>query len=181
MTKMTYDLDWLFTNYLDFFKVYGMEESDVRNHFQKWKESRKAPTVNDYLWYIFNHLQMETAKQASNEVQLYSSLRLIDMNMAMFLKLHEKRNANHIMRSMFRNDILLNEAQSNIKLQVKIVSGACCPHCDSFNEKIMTIEEALENLPIASDICTKHLGCNCGLAYVPVRDTFGRIVRKHRV
>jgi len=121
-------IDWLFKNYMPFLQKFQMEEENIRNHFEKWKQNR-VPLIGDYLWFIFNFLLHEVVKQSNTEIDIYKKHREIYYEMTQFQRLYENKPANHTYRLYLENDLRLKELESNMLLNVTIISGHCFSYC----------------------------------------------------
>jgi hypothetical protein len=176
-----YTIDWLLHNYMPFFSEFGMQEDNIRSHFIEWSQDR-PPLVKDFLWYIFQKLLQAVAVQATSEHQLYSLQREIYSKMLEFRKKEEKSKAKEIMRLFMEAELMKTKTDENrnIELKVTFISKHCCEFCASFDNQIVSIDEALKNMFIGSDKCTNPKGCNCTVSYIPVRDSNGRVVRRKR-
>ena len=134
--KQILDLDWLIKKYMPFFQQFGMEEKNIRSHYLKWSENRPA-LVKDYLWFIFQQLLFESAKQSHSESDLYKNQVIIYSEMLDFRRRIEKAKANEILQLRFEAEIRQVTSDTNLLLEIEIISGYCCPYCDSLNNQIL--------------------------------------------
>lgn len=170
-------LDWIIDNYMEYFKQFQLTEQNIRTYFEEWKSGKDVVLPKDFLWHIFQLIVQAIAKQATSEEQLCLKNMEVYWKMWEFLVKVENRNGDHVLRSKFKNELRLWQLEEKtFKQQVEIISGHCCPFCNSLDGKIMSIEEALESQPLASKQCTRKWGCNCCYSVTGVRDSEGRLV-----
>ena len=50
------DINWIIINEIDFFLKFGMNEENIRSHYEHWNETNPKRTPNDYLWYLFQNI-----------------------------------------------------------------------------------------------------------------------------
>lgn len=169
MAKKILDLDWLITEYMPFFSEFGMTEENVRGYYETWSKNRPA-LIKDYLWFIFQSLLYESAKQSKTEQELYKYQNMIYMEMLWFRRKVEKVKANEILQLALASLVRKTISETNFQLKVEIISGHCCPYCDNLNQHMFSSEEVLKNQYLGSRDCTNPQGCNCTYAFVPMRD-----------
>jgi hypothetical protein len=58
MDKLPKDLDWMFSNYMEFFEKFDMNKSNITTVFFQWKMENEGG-VKEYLWDIFEKLIYE--------------------------------------------------------------------------------------------------------------------------
>jgi hypothetical protein len=68
----------------------------------------------------------------------------------------------------------------SLKCDVIIISGHCCPYCNSLNDNKFPIEEIFEDMKVQTDKCTRNKGCNCCVAFEPLRDKVGRLIQREK-
>lgn len=178
MAKQHRTLDWLIQTYLPFLQKFGMNEENIRGYFETWKKGKEPAYVTDYMWTIFNQLLVEVAKQVKDKVSIYRLHADIYLQMSMFQRKYENKKGNHTLKQHFLNRLKHTEMESNLLMHVGIVSGHCCPFCDSLNNLSMSFKEALETQPLASSKCTREYGCNCTYTFKVLRDNNDRVIRK---
>jgi hypothetical protein len=177
MPKREYTIDWMLKNYMSFFQEFGMDETNIRHNFPIWSKNR-PPLVKDYLWYIFQLLLIESAKQSMGEQALLLNQRKIYATMLDFRRRIEHKPANEILQLMLKADVRRNQLESSVKYKVVIISGNCCPYCNSLNEKQFEFEEVLANQYLGSIHCTRERGCICAYGYEALRDKNSRLIFK---
>ncbi|RXG17087.1 hypothetical protein DSM02_3185 [Leeuwenhoekiella polynyae] len=55
---------------MPFFNEFGMPEKNIVNHYEVWKKECSI-SIENYLWYLFNILLDENAKQTTNLIDFY--------------------------------------------------------------------------------------------------------------
>jgi hypothetical protein len=174
---MTQTIDWLVQAYMPFFRIYGMTEENVRDTFEEWKQQSKNDSVKDYLWYVFQQMLQIIPTQVSPDTEAYHDLiKAVYKQMWEFLVRVENKAGNHIKKQMHYHELELWKIQSRYKQVVEIISGQCCPYCDSLNGKTFSFDEILKLQPLASKQCTRKWGCNCCYVVIGVRDVEGRLI-----
>jgi hypothetical protein len=173
---MTYDIDWLISSYMPFFKKFGMNEPNLRAEYEIWKGKTKNDRVKDYLWYIFQEMLMAVAKQFKTEKDFYTYNRDIYFKMWEFRIRVEKKKDNRLLQSIHECDVRLYMIDISYQFKVEMITGHCCSYCDSLDGKQVTPEDYLQNKYLASDQCTRESGCNCTVTSVSIRDANGRLI-----
>lgn len=115
-------------------------------------------SVNDTLWSLLNG--MVATKQGNDLQQLYYHMAEIVRS--------EGRDPNPFIQTAMR--LLLEEYQREGIRKVQIFTANddhVCPACQQLAEKIFTIQEALQTMPIPTR-CSSQDGCRC--RYAPVID-----------
>jgi hypothetical protein len=170
-------LDWMINNYLDFFKEFGMEEDNIRSHFEYWAQNRK-PLVADFLWYTFNYLHKEIAtRPIPLEIRADYNWKL-NLKMYEFVRKIENRNANHLYRLVWEAKIIYSYYQSfPIKQLINIYSKGCCSYCEQFYGLQVEMDDVLKNRYIGSRHCTRDKGCSCIYTTTGARDENGRLLK----
>ena len=174
---MAYSMDWLIENYLSFFAQFGLGEEDIRSHFEQWKQKSGSNSVKDYAWYLFQVLLGETARQVTNEADLYKNQFEIYSRMWEFRITHEKTKDNSLVRLMEEARIKAALVQLPYEFTVQVLTN-CCPHCDQLKGKEFTPEDVLKNHYVGSEECTRESGCACRYLTVPKKDADGQLINK---
>lgn len=168
-------IDTVIKKYLSFFLKYGITELGIRNSY--FKESASGATnVKDFVWNLFQTLLADTAKQSKTESELYSYHRDIYFQMLLFRRKHDKAKANDLLQLFFDAEIKRNLCETNLQLNVIVISGVCCESCDALNKKTYSPEDVLTNKYLGSNNCSNPKGCNCTYSFVAVRDSNGRLI-----
>ena len=100
-------IEWLLKNYTSLFEEFGVQENDIKERFEYWKE-KQSEIVEDFLWSLFNGQLLENAKQANNLLELYSKNDRIYAEMLFFRRKTEKVPANKLLKLFNANRILNN-------------------------------------------------------------------------
>jgi hypothetical protein len=159
MTQDNKDLDWLFTNYQDFFDRFGMNKENIASVYYEWKED-DADTLLQYLWAIFEKLLYETYEQVSNPEAKFKILSVILSKMREYKINYEGCKANDIYKKYLYCQLkLLQITRPHFK--VTVVAVRCCPYCDGLNGKQLSLDEALESQLLPPARCINEVGCNC--------------------
>lgn len=173
---------WLATTYGPYLETYGMPADDLENEYVIWLESQYTAGVGDFLWHLFQQIILMIPKVASSEKDLYERNQTVYGKMWEYLVIHEQRNGTHVLNLKFLNQLRawkLEESESTFQQEVSIISGHCCDYCNSFNQRTLSIPEALDQQPLASKQCTREFGgCNCTYAVIAKRDSKGRLIRR---
>lgn len=172
--KQILDLDWLVKKYLSFLQQFGMNEDNIRSYFIVWSKNRH-PLIKDYLWFIFQQLLIESTKQSHSASEIYRHQITIYSEMLSFRRRVEKVKANEILQLLLEAEVLKAITDTDLKLDVKINSGYCCPYCDSLNNKNFAVDDILENKYLGSNNCTNQFGCNCTYSFIPLRNEDGSL------
>jgi Pyruvate/2-oxoacid:ferredoxin oxidoreductase delta subunit len=178
MRRKQIDIDWIIKNHSSFFAKFNLNEAKIREHYEVWKIGKISTAVNDYYWYLLQNIITVIAEQVSSEEETYQLNYETYLKMWEFLVGIERKNGNHVKRTMHQNELRLWKLQSpNYKKEVVIISGACCSYCNELNGKRIDFEEALEKQYLASESCTREAGCNCCYSVLNSRDDNGRLIR----
>jgi hypothetical protein len=179
MAKSQITLEWIIEKYLSYFQTFHLTEDALRTYYSQFKSLLPTASDGDFLWHVFQLIVKEIAKQSHSEEQLYRLNEGVYLKMWEYLVTVENKNGNHVMRLHNENQLRLWQLQFQLKFKwhIVIISGHCCPYCDSLDEKELTFEEALEQQPLASKHCTRELGCNCCYVTRASRDANGRLIK----
>lgn len=180
-TKKKKDLDWLLKNYMTFFEEFGMNEKNIIEYYQTWKTNRPE-SIEDYLWYIFNHLLNENAKQSESLKSLYKRNEKIYSQMLYFRRRFEGKKANEIQKLYNTNKVNLDlesDLHSSLEMEFVIIGTNDCEQSKRLSEKIIAKEQALQNNIIPYEECSRRQGCVCLMGMKAKRDKNGRLIRKN--
>lgn len=163
---------------MPFFNDFGIKEDNLIGYYHNWKKEN-SESIEDYLWFIFNHLLNENAKQSDNLLDLYKRNERIYREMTLFRRKVEGKKANEILQLQFDNYLKIEKETfpEGFICQVEIISGHCCEYCDSLNGKRFDIDNTIENRYLASVNYTREKGCNCCYSVLPKRDERGSLIR----
>jgi hypothetical protein len=171
-----FTIDWLVQKYLRFFDKFGMTEEDIRTHYEEWKEKSENDSVKDYLWYLFQVLLGETAKQINNDADFHKNNFEIYSRMWELRVLIEEKKDNQLVRLREESRVMGEAASLPFVVEAQVISGHCCPYCDDLDQKTFAVEEVLRNHFIGSNECTREWGCNCRYQTVPKWDAEGNAI-----
>jgi hypothetical protein len=149
--------------WLNILYSYGINEKDISNTSQQlFKKFGKEPNDNDIIWSLFNQVVLKTRD--------YQTLKMIYYEMALFLN-EEGKDFFHVLQQSKRMELIVYKQRGVKKVEILAASNSC-EHCQKLNGKILTINEALEEMFIPCEECTHiisvaHRGfCRC--CYVPI-------------
>ena len=175
---MDYNIDWLISDYGKFLEKFGLDESSVRQHYPEWQSRAGGGSAKDYLWYLFQVILGETAKQVKDPVDLEKNN--LELYSAMwFFRTHvEGQKADALQQLINDTKVRLWQLELPFYFKVKMVSGNCCPYCNSLNGQLFEASDILNHEAFLVGDCTNDKGCNCTIAPVAERDDAGKIVLK---
>jgi hypothetical protein len=64
------------------------------------------------------------------------------------------------------------------KVDVEIIPPDRCKYAEQFQERQFDIEKAMKEFPVDYSKCEREGGCVCTVAFVPIRDQNGKLIRK---
>jgi hypothetical protein len=124
-----------------YFKKYGITQKQLKDSYEK------DQSIGDHAWSIFQKILTEIAIAYQNSKislqDFYNKTSDTYQQMAYLLKL-EKKDSRKIQSLQFENEVKYMELAYSDLIGVKILSYGCCDGCHPFNNRILTIEEALE-------------------------------------
>jgi hypothetical protein len=178
MKKKSSDIEWLIRNYMDDLKKFGANEKNIREYYLEWKETHPNGSIGDYLWMVFNSIINEIPIQVHDEVERYRMNHEVYKSMYFYLVKHENRSGKHVWKLATENYIKQQYYSCSFEQDIEIISGHCCPHCDSLNGKLIPLEDAVKHPDILElDKCTRP-NCNCSYAAIGRRNEDGRLIFK---
>lgn len=137
---------------------YGVTEKDFEiTKDQLSKKFGQEPSSQDVLWSLFNQL----IANKRNDLQ---TLKTIYYEMALFLN-EIGKDSFTVLQNHAKMDLLILKL-AGIK-KVQIIARGSCERCQLLQDRIFTIEEALEKMPIPVKECTHELSigrlgfCRC--------------------
>ena len=175
---MEYNMEWLVNDYGNFLLKFGLDEESVRNHYGVWKERSGVDSVRDYLWYLFQVILGETAKQVKNPLDLQRNNLEIYTAMWFFRTHVEGQKANELQQLINDTRIRLWQVELPFHFRVKVLSGQCCAYCNEFNDQLLTPDDLLQHHSFSTDRCTNETGCSCNITPVAERDAQNQIILK---
>ncbi len=149
--------------WLSYLKTHGVKEEDFDKATEKLTEKfGETPSVKDIIWLLFN--------ETISKLKDFDSLKMIYYEMALFLN-EEKKDFSTVLQQSQKMD-LLKYKQIGIK-KVQILSAHnSCEACKKLNDKIFTVKDALEKMPLPCMNCKYILDDDsrgfCRCVFVPV-------------
>ena len=156
--------------WLGMLQQYGIVDEDFDAHRKKLRERLgQEPSEADVVWSLFHEALGGSMK--SGDLQ---ALKMLYLEMALFL-CEEGRDFFHLLQQSRRME-LTHYKQSGFVNNVQILTAgdASCETCQQLQGKVLTLDEALEQMPIPCKECTSELRqgrpgwCRC--CYAPVID-----------
>lgn len=154
-----------------------MTEEGIISHYDQWKLN-KVDRIEDYLWYIFNFLLNENAKQSKDIINFYKQNDEIYMQMLYFRRKIESKPANEIQQALNNNRLELKIETTQYEFDVIINTANDCEACQNIDRKIISIKEALKDKIIPYNECNRKQGCACLYNIKLKRDKNDRLIRK---
>jgi hypothetical protein len=174
--KMVQKEDALIDKYKPAHIKYGIPELYFDESITKAKETQSDSfsAIKNTIWSLLNQLAYNLGPSFDNAEH---HLRLSEVYTLMVDLLHEQGRAhNHVSREMFLHELQHCKLTTDFQVRVKYLSKNCCSYCDSFNQHLESLDEAINNLTIASDNCTRDGRCNCTCSIIAIRDPDGRLI-----
>ncbi|MBL7075672.1 hypothetical protein ISS37_10600 [candidate division KSB1 bacterium] len=153
--------------WLDTLKQYGITERifNIRKD-ELSQRNQKEANDRDVFWSLFNEINQEAMKTGD-----FQTLKTIYYSMAMFLN-EEGKECFDLLQQSAKMELLVIKRRGVIK-KVQIITAGhnSCSNCRKSENKIFSIDEALEKMPIPCKECTTTLYdenkgfCRC--RYIP--------------
>lgn len=139
----------------------GFKEDTYNEFLPVWiKENGDSErSRKDYIWYCYNLLLNEWAKQATTEDIMYREQRKVYLQMINFRRL-ENKNPTNVTKAFNFCDLQINKL-SGLNCMAIILGGNRCSEMYQIDKMELTIYEALENQIIPYKLCKREGGCNC--------------------
>jgi hypothetical protein len=155
---------------------FGIAEKDFYSRKEAFfKKDGFEANDGDVVWSLFNELITKTK-------DLHES-KMIYYTMSLFL--HDEGRDYFPTRQLSAKMELMQGQNSSIKLKAKIIAAKdSCEACQKLANKSMSIEEALEKMPIPCKECTHTISdnnrgfCRCCYGFEAVRDENGNLIRR---
>lgn len=170
-------IDWLLREYLLFFEKFGITKENIINHYDYWKLNR-IDRIEDYLWYIFNLLLSENAKQSKDIIKFYKRNDEIYLQMLYLRRKIEGKPANEIQQALNNNRLELYLETTQYEFDVIISATNDCEACQNIDRKIITIKEALKDNIIPYNECKRKQGCACSYSIKLKRDKNDSLIKR---
>ncbi|RYZ29419.1 MAG: hypothetical protein EOO10_06355 [Chitinophagaceae bacterium] len=175
---MEYNLDWLMNDYGKFLEKFGLDERSVRGHYSEWQVRSGLDSARDYLWYLFQVILGETAKQVTEPVDLQKNNLEIYTAMWFFRTHMEGQRSNELLQLINDTKIRLWQLELPFHFRVKLSGEPCCAYCDHLHGQFFKPDEILEHRAFVLDHCTSETGCSCTISPIAERDEAGQIILK---
>lgn len=115
---------------------------------QLLKSFGHRPNSKDVVWGIFNKKIIES-KSHQDRAHIY-------WNMARF-KYEEDKDPYPIMKNANKSHLLhFRDSRLNMKVSINAYTGGCCKECLKQNNKIYTIEKAMDEMPLPCKKCSHN-------------------------
>jgi len=129
---------------------YGIVKQDFEIAKAQLSEKfKQEPSNQDVFWSLFHQL---IAKNRNN----LQTLKMIYYEMALFLNEQGKDCFTQLQLSNKMELLMYKKAGIN-KVQILTCGTGSCEQCQLLQDKIYTIDEALEKMPIPNKDCTKKM------------------------
>jgi hypothetical protein len=178
---MEYNMDWLVNDYGKFLEKFGLNEQSVRNHYGEWRVQSGVDSARDYLWYLFQVILGETAKQVKLPLDLYKNNLEIYTAMWFFRTHVEGQKSNELQQLINDTKIRIWQSELPFRFTVKLAGENCCTYCDNLNGQLFSPTEMLEHRAFAVNNCTNDGGCSCVISPIAERDASNQIILKDPV
>jgi len=153
---------------------YGIIEKEFDIHKDKLsKKFGQEANDRDVIWSIFNELL--------TKIRDLHSLKMIYYEMALFLN-EEGKDCFTILQQSAKMELMRLKEEGIKKVRILTASEDSCEACRRLENKIFTIEEALEKMPIPCKECTyklydeKRSFCRC--CYVAEIEEYPCVIRR---
>ncbi len=147
-----------------YFKKYGITQKQLKDCYEK------NQSIGDYAWSIFQKILSEIAIAYQNGTislqDFYNKTGDTYRQMAYLLKLG-KKDSRKIQSLQFENEVKYMELAYSDLVGVKILSYGCCDGCHPYNNKILTIDEALEFAKTTETRCQPKFKKNSRCTLIP--------------
>lgn len=159
--------DAIAVDWLKNLENYGIKDRDfISEKRELSKKFGKEAQATDVIWGIFNELLLKTKD--------LHSLKMIYHDMALFLNQQEK-DCFKVLQQSVKMELMKFKNEGFVKKVSILTAGKdSCEACQRLGNKVFTIKEALEKMPIPCKECTHTLYdekqgfCRC--CYVAVID-----------
>lgn len=140
-------------------KTYGITERDFDiSKVELTKKFGEEPSDKDVIWSLFNKL--------ITKMRDFHTLKMIYYDMALFLN-EEGKDFFSVLQQSAKMELMYYKQSDVEKVQILTAGKGSCEQCQQSENKIFTIEEAFEKMPIPSKECTHEMSvgqrgfCKC--------------------
>ncbi|WP_157515053.1 hypothetical protein [Gaetbulibacter saemankumensis] len=177
------DFSWFLNRHNILKEIYTEEELDLF-----LDEYGDEINFHNYCWSLFNRALKKSADKYridGNEEQFYQRNGSIYYSMGRFRR-EEGGNVNSVnkyLRMGFESQAkahMVSDLKGSVKIIAQVVAApkGRCEYADSINDKLIEIDDLIDECHIATDKCTSSFSCACTFGIKPVRDKNGRIIWK---
>ena len=145
--------DAIAVDWLKNLENFGIKDNDFINERRELsKKFGKKAKSTDVIWGLFNELIILKIKTKD-----LNSLKMIYYDMALFLN-KEGKDCFTVLQQSAKMDLMRFKQEGSIKkVQILTQQENSCEACRQLENKVFTIEEALEKMPIPCKECTQKL------------------------
>lgn len=168
-------LEFYLKDFLPLYDRFGMNKTQIKEIFKNWKEKKNLESdASDYIWSIFKLLldRVSESYQQGFITELDFYKKNADIYDGMMEMCHSEQRdhgdarINQIINTI--NAARLQYGSDLVGYQIKIYKAPNeCQTCDELNDKMLTVEEALEH--VSQCVCLNlkwYTGCT--MHYLPV-------------
>jgi len=125
------------------------------------------PSENDVLWNLANQSLLNTQDHHTKQ-SVYHAMALID-------HARGRDPFRHLVLSIQQN---IYDHQAKGATHLEIMSKHCCDECKIFNGKVISVKNALSEMPLPVKKCSNHSGlCQCEYLYHVDMNEFKSMLR----
>jgi len=119
------------------------------------KRFKSIASINDTIWSVLNNA-------LANKTSYYDRM-VIYMEMAHILKL-ENKDTKEVVRQARKMELLEHKEGGYKMVEIMtMIDDTTCAECKKLAGKVLSIEEALKNMPVPNNCTNKHCRCWYGL------------------
>lgn len=173
----TEKIDRIYNFFIHDFQSLGISKEDLITGYNLWKTENKV-NPHDYIWYTFNSLLHNNAKDISDIISYYKNNVTIYKLMVFFRRKYEKIDENRLYKVYLDNKVILTFEESKYskyEMQMVEIGVGDCELCRNRNNKY-EIKDLIDNLPIDPINCPRGY-CAYSLHVTNKRNNFDRIIR----
>jgi hypothetical protein len=173
-----------------------LSEQEINTLFLEW-ESNYNVNPHDYFWSLFNKALLVNAEKFrvnDSGLNFYQTQQFLYFGMAHFRREEgaNKETINQFIRLGFQSGVdepKYSDLASSVEMEIVVISNTktnfapeyLCQYGSSENQKKYSPEEFMDKCFIATDKCTREVGCSCSISGVVKRDSNGNIIRKKEI
>lgn len=153
----------------------GVSEEEYESRKQLLRANNNYSNEADFIWGLLNEMLQSIAVNVTALKDLYQKQRRVYLVMWQML-LAENRDTAHVKKQLVRCDLMAAK-EYGLKMEVSIVASMCCAECTKWDDKKMSLDQAIAEQPIPIATCTRHAGCICVYTFSATRDENGRVIK----